>query len=244
MIGRVLREAWRALQAQGGRPAPGVDANPLLDYFARNEGRLIFKWQHYFDIYHRHFAAFRGRAPVVLEIGVFHGGSLQMWREYFGPGSRIVGIDLDPRCRAFAEDGIEVLIGDQADRGFLASVRDRLPRVDILIDDGGHFMHQQITSFEELYPHVQPEGVYLCEDLHTSYMPQYDGGLQRPGTFIERAKTLVDRLHAWHSAEPERFAVDDLTRSTYALHFYDSILVVEKRPLAPPQSCWSGQPSF
>ena len=64
MIGRVLREAWRALQAQCRSPAaaPAVDGNPLLDYFARNEGRLIFKWQHYFEIYHRHFAAFRGRA--------------------------------------------------------------------------------------------------------------------------------------------------------------------------------------
>ena len=105
-------------------------------------------------------------------------------------------------------------------------------------------MPQQIASFEELYPHLQPHGIYMCEDIHTSYAPHYDGGLRRAGTFIEYAKNLVDRLYAWYSHEPERFAVDALTRSTYALHFYDSILVVEKRPIEPPQQSLTGKPSF
>ena len=52
--------------------------NPLERYFRRNHGRLIHKWVHYFDIYDRHFSRFRGRPIVVLEFGVFHGGSLQM----------------------------------------------------------------------------------------------------------------------------------------------------------------------
>ena len=61
--------------------------NPLDALFFDNRGRLIYKWHHYLEIYHRHFAAFRGRSPVVLEIGVFHGGSLQMWHHYFGRGT-------------------------------------------------------------------------------------------------------------------------------------------------------------
>ena len=181
---------------------------------------------------------------MVLEIGVFHGGSLQMWKEYFGPGARIVGIDIDPRCRQFEEEQISVMIGDQADRGFLAEVRQRLPQIDIVIDDGGHTMQQQITSFEELYPHVQPRGIYLCEDIHTSFVPAYGGGYRREGTFLEYSKGLIDRLHAWYSHEPERFAVDKLTRSTYALHFYDSVLVVEKRPIDVPQQSLTGKPSY
>src|SRR5689334_4217286 len=148
MLGALLRGLW---------PRRGESGNPLEDYFLRNPGRAMYKWTHYFEIYHRHFAPYRGRSPVVVEIGVFHGGSLQMWREYFGPGARIVGVDIDPRCREFEEDGVSVLIGDQNDRGFLASLRERLPRIDILIDDGGHRMEQQIATFEELYPHIHPE---------------------------------------------------------------------------------------
>jgi cephalosporin hydroxylase len=239
MLGKLLADLWNSAAAAKRRAA-----NPLAAYFFANPGRMIHKWHHYFDIYHRHFQSFRGKSPVVLEIGVFQGGSLQMWRNYFGPGAKIVGIDIDPRCKQFEEPGIEVLIGNQADREFLAEVRRRVPRVDIVIDDGGHRMEQQIASFEELYPHVQPEGVYLCEDNHTSYFQRYGGGHRRPGTFIEYSKDLVDRLHAWYSEQPETFAVDALTRSTYALHFYDSVLVIEKRPIEAPSQSKTGRPSF
>ena len=118
MLRRVLSDALGMLRA---RPT----ANPLAEYFRNNPGRLIDKWHHYFEIYHRHFAAFRGRSPVVVEIGVYHGGSLEMWRHYFGRGARIVGIDLDPRCRQFEGDRSASMIGDQADRKFLAEVRAR-----------------------------------------------------------------------------------------------------------------------
>lgn len=240
MLRRVLSDALGLLRAGPAAPT----ANPLAEYFRNNPGRLIDKWHHYFEIYHRHFAAFRGRSPVVVEIGIYHGGSLEMWRDYFGRGARIVGIDLDPRCRQFEADAVSVMIGDQADRKFLAEVRTRFPHVDIVIDDGGHTMAQQITTFEELYPHIQPHGIYLCEDLHTSYYPPYGGGYRRDGTFIQYATRLVDQLHAWYSTEPDRFRVDEITRSTYGLHFYDSVLVVEKRPIAEPSASKTGKPSF
>jgi cephalosporin hydroxylase len=239
MLGKLLAGLWRSSTV-----AKRGAENPLAAYFFANPGRMIQKWHHYFDIYHRHFQSFRGKSPVVLEIGVFQGGSLQMWRDYFGPGAKIVGIDIDPRCKQFEEPGIEVLIGNQADRAFLADVRSRVPHVDIVIDDGGHRMEQQIASFEELYPHVQPEGVYLCEDTHSSYFQNYGGAHRKPGTFIEYSKGLVDRLHAWYSEQPEAFAVDALTRSTYALHFYDSVLVIEKRPIEAPTQSKTGRPSF
>ncbi|HYI86508.1 MAG TPA: class I SAM-dependent methyltransferase [Burkholderiales bacterium] len=241
MLGRVLSDAIKGLRRGKAQAAA---ANPLAEYYFNNPGRLIHKWHHYFDIYHRHFEAFRHRSPVVVEVGVFHGGSLEMWRKYFGPGARIIGIDVDPRCRQFEGDSINILIGDQADRNFLGQVRALVPHVDIVIDDGGHTMEQQITTFEELYPHVQPHGVYLCEDLHTSYMPPYGGGYRKDGTFIQYATRLVDQLHGWYSKEPERFRVDDFTRSAYALHFYDSVLVVEKKPIPEPVTSITGKPSF
>ena len=105
-------------------------------------------------------------------------------------------------------------------------------------------MQQQIVSFEELYPHLQPRGVYLCEDIHTSFVKAYGGGYRRPGTFHEYSKGLTDRLYAWYSEDPAAFAVDDFTRGTYALSFYDSVLVVEKRPMEHPVQSTTGLASF
>ena len=80
--------------------------------------------------------------------------------------------------------------------------------------------------------------------MHTSFLKEYQGGYRRPGTFLEYGKGLIDSLYGWYSQELEAFGVSDLTRSTYALHFYDSVLVVEKRPIEAPQQCVSGTPSF
>jgi len=217
--------------------------NPLAQYFLRNQGRLLYKWHHYFEIYHRHFQRFRGTSPVVLEVGVYHGGSLQMWREYFGKGTKIIGIDIDPRCKQFEDEATTILIGDQGDPAFLADVRKRFPRIDILIDDGGHFMVEQIITFGELYYHLQPRGVYLCEDVHTSYAPHWEGGLRRPGTFIEFSKALVDGLHAWYH-RPRDSDIDAFALGTYSINFYDSIVVIEKRPIDVPRVSQTGKPSY
>jgi len=126
--------------------------NPLEQYFRANQGRLIHKWVHYFDIYHRHFERFRGRPVVIVEFGVSQGGSLEMWRDYFGDAATIYGVDIDERCADLGGPGTHILIGDQEDRDFLRSVGERTGPIDILIEDGGHKMAQQIATFEELYP--------------------------------------------------------------------------------------------
>jgi hypothetical protein len=228
-------------------------ANPLRAYFEGNPGRLIDKWDHYFDIYHRHFERFRGREVTVLEFGVFHGGSLQMWKDYFGPRARIVGVDVDPGCASLTEERIEVRIGDQSDRDFLRGLCDELGGVHVVIDDGAHMMRYQVATFEEVFPRMTPDGVYLVEDLHCGYWPEYGGGYGRrtilgnrraPRSFLEYSKHLVDRLNAWHSRRPERLAVDDFTRSARSMHYYDSVLVIEKGEVRPPRARKSGTPSF
>ncbi len=206
--------------------------NDLERYFYKNKGRVIHKWVHYFDIYDRHFSKFREQCPVVMEIGVSHGGSLQMWRDYFGRGARIIGVDINPACREMKEEGFEIFIGSQEDRNFLQSVKKQVPRLDVLIDDGGHTMQQQIVTFEELFDHVKDKGVYLCEDLHTSYWPGYGGGLGKESSFIEYSKSLIDRINADHSKE-DGFQPDHFTRCIGSLHYYDSVFVIEKHKSSP-----------
>ena len=158
-----------------------------------------------------------------------------MWKSYFGPQARIVGVDINPRCANLGEPQIEIVIGDQEDRQFLKSLANRVGDIDVLIEDGGHTMAQQIATFEELWPNIVDGGVFLIEDLHTSYWPKYGGGLRREGTFIEYAKKLVDQQHAWHSRDKDEFYVDDYTRSIAGMHVYDSIIVFDKATVTRPR---------
>ncbi len=218
--------------------------NDLEKYFTENTGRLIHKWKHYFDIYDRHFSRFRGRDVHVVEFGVSQGGSLQMWKHYFGPNSKIFGIDKHPDCKKLEEEQIEIFIGDQEDRRFLKTLAEKIPRIDILIDDGGHTMKQQRNTFEELFSYIDENGVYLCEDLHTSYWPKYGGGYKKRGTFIEYSKNFIDYINAWHSTKTNRLSVTEFTRTVHSLHYYDSVLVVEKRPIEKPFDLETGTPEI
>jgi hypothetical protein len=213
----------------------------LEKYFQNNRSNLINKWSHYFEIYERYFSRYRNKEVVVLEIGIYQGGSLKMWKDYFGSKLKLYAIDINPLCKQFEDDNTKVFIGSQDDRNFLDSVKGQIPKVDILIDDGGHYMNQQIITFEELYEHIKSDGVYLCEDLHTSYWSSYNGGYKKPETFIEYTKNFIDFLNAWHSKTKE-LQVTEFTKSTYGVHFYDSIVVVEKREMKNPESKTTGIP--
>jgi hypothetical protein len=217
--------------------------NDLEKYFRANNKRQIHKNSNYFEAYDNHFSRFRGKEISILEIGVSQGGSLQMWRDYFGPQAKIYGIDIDARCKDFEEENIQILIGSQSDRKFLRDVKNQIPKLDILIDDGGHTMEQQIVSYEELFDHVKDDGVYLCEDLHTSYWLKYGGGHKRRGTFIEFSKNFIDYLNARNS-EQRSLRENDFTRNVNSVHFYEAIVVVEKRKRPAPVSEVTGTATF
>jgi len=219
--------------------------NDIEKYFTDNTGNLIHKWKHYFDIYDRHFRKYRNKDVHVLEMGVSHGGSLHMWKNYFGANAKIYGVDINPNCKDLEDDDqrIKIFIGSQEDRRFLRSLRNAMPKLDILIDDGGHTMKQQIATFEELYSHIDVNGIYLCEDLHTSYWNNFGGGYKRKGSFIEYSKNFIDYINAWHS-KTKKLVVTDFTRTTESLHYYDGILVVEKKPIKKPYDLMTGNPSI
>jgi hypothetical protein len=198
----------------------------LWSSFYHNNGRVIDKWKHYFPVYETHFRRYVNRPMTILEIGCGEGGSLQMWRDYFGPHAQIVGIDIMPQCAAFEEDQIAVRIGSQSNPSFLASLVAEFGAPDIVVDDGSHVMSDVMATFGFLFPRTAPDGVYLVEDLHTAYWEPYGGGLRRPGTFIELCKNLIDELNADYTGgtlPPTAF-----TRETLSMHFYDSMVVFER----------------
>jgi len=219
------------------------EISDLEKYFRNNNGRLLHKWIHYFDVYERHFNRFRNKETVILEIGVSQGGSLQMWKNYFGKKAKIYGIDIDPRCKKLEEENIKIFIGSQSDRKFLRKIKEQIPMVDILIDDGGHTMKQQIVSYEELFNHIKDNGVYLCEDLCTSYWLKWGGGYKRRNTFIEYSKNFIDYLNAYHSKQ-NNLKVSTFTKSVDSIHYYNSIIVIEKNKRVKPFHEQTGNVSF
>lgn len=134
---------------------------PLRDMFESHSGRQIDKWEHYFPIYEKHFARFRGKSPRVLELGIDHGGSLQLWKRYFGPGAEIIGVDINPDAM-YSESQITTILSDQKGPGLVDS-----GPFDIVIDDGSHVREDQEISFGNLWPRCT--GVYLIEDCHGVY---------------------------------------------------------------------------
>jgi cephalosporin hydroxylase len=215
--------------------------NDLEKYFYQNKGRFIDRWSHYFDIYDQYFSKYRGKEIVVVEIGVLEGGGLLMWKNYFGEKAKIYGIDINSECaNKIQYPNIEVIIGSQSDREFLRKLKTQIPKIDILIDDGGHHMDQQIITFEELFDYIKDDGIYLCEDLHTSYWEYFEGGFKAPNSFIEYSKNFIEQLHAYTATRPE-MPVTYFTEHVNAIHYYDSVLVIEKKLRNKPLSMRTGR---
>lgn len=206
------------------------------DFPERSGDRMLLKMEHYLEIYDELLSDWQGRDVSFLEIGVYKGGSLPMWQGFLGAGSRLVFLDIDPACRDLALPGTVVEIGDQADPVFLERIaRDHGP-FDLIVDDGGHKMHQQITSFRHLWPRLRDRGLYIVEDVHTSYWPGFGGGFRNPESFIEFTKDLIDRMHSWYTEDDAGFPLHPLAREIGAIRYYDSLVVIEKRIREPPVS--------
>lgn len=227
---------WRDIVAAcvDQQAVAGPEAGDIERAFFGHKGRIVDKWHHYLPAYDRYFAAFRAaRAPVrLLEIGVFLGGSIELWRSYFGPSARIFGVDVDPNCAQFDGESGSIRIGSQDDAAFLTRVVGEMGGLDIVIDDGSHRAAHQRASFDVLYPLLADGGLYVVEDLHTSYWDEFEGGYDSPGSFISRIKTLIDDMHHWYH---DRGQVEPAGRdSVAALHIHDSMVVIEKRPVSNP----------
>ena len=206
------------------RPIESAVTNPLTRYFdANTEGPGLWKWRHYFDVYHRHFQKYVGKEVHIVEIGVFSGGSLNMWREYFGPGCHVHGVDIEEACLSYEREGVDIHIGDQADRKFWKEFRQKVPHVDIVVDDGGHTVRQQRTTLEELLPHIRPGGVYVCEDIQGSYnrFNSYVNGMSHllnahnPDSTVVGAATISD-------------VKSHLQSNIYCISHYPYMVVIEK----------------
>lgn len=178
---------------------------------------FVFKHSTYFQAYDDLLSEYRGKEITFVEIGILGGGSLFMWRDFFGPRARIIGIDLNPSAKKWEADGFEIFIGSQSDPDFWRGFVEKVGPVDVVLDDGGHTYEQQIVTVEEMLANINDGGKLIVEDTHTSYMNRFG---PRKYSFIEYTKMLIDAVNRRFSS----FDDGETERRVWSIAIYESIV--------------------
>lgn len=201
--------------------------------FASHKGNLIHKWHHYLNLYDRYFSSFKKKKNLkFLEIGVSKGGSLQMWRKYFGDSATIFGIDIDSNCIKYNDLHGQVRIGSQTDKEFLESVVNEMGGIDIVLDDGSHQIKHIKASLDILFPYLSKDGIYFIEDLHTAYWSNFGGGYNSKNFFNNIVIDLIHDMHRWYHVHSLKMS--HISKDCCGIHIHDSILVLEKNKTFKP----------
>lgn len=196
----------------------------------------------YTKIYSKYFNELKNKPITFLEIGIAEGKSVKMWESYFEKAD-LHFADIEYKAHQYHSQRSKYHYLDQADVVALRKLGDEVGSFDVIIDDGGHTMVQQITSFQALFPYVKSGGYYIIEDLHTSYWPQWGGSgdLDKAGdgTAVGYLKDLVDTVNypgahsAWagiNNLPPHLKAeLDYLKANIESIHFYSSVAIILKR---------------
>ncbi len=216
-----------------------VDTFPTYKAGRNGEGKPFYKNNDFAPVYEEVLTRFQGKDVVLVEIGTGHGGCLQVWKDYLGPKAMIYGIDHKGEL-FFEEERIKHFLADQKDRTELSNVP--ISEIDIFIDDASHVNEYQINTFEIFFPRMRSGGLYIVEDVGTSYrVANYGGGYRKHGTFVEYCKDIVDVIYMneWRDlipAEPQTRAMvehiipmNPLFGSVETIAFYNGMVVIRKK---------------
>lgn len=206
-----------------------------LDKLGRIFGTDKVLGHHYTQHYMTHFAKFRLKKVRLLEIGVggyedplAGGNSLRMWKRYF-PFGMITSIDIHDKS-ALQERRIKIYRGSQIDGPFLEEVDQKEGPFDIIIDDGSHINEHVIETFKIMFPKLKDGGIYVVEDMQTSYWPDYGGDsddLRKEDTMMNFFKALTDCLNNKELIRPE-YEQSYYDRKIVSMHFYHNMLFIYK----------------
>ena len=181
---------------------------------------LSNKHLNYFDVYEDLLSNLVNKEIVFVEVGVLNGGSLFMWRDYFGPKARIIGIDLNPAAKRFEKDGFEIFVGDQEKPEFWNNFFKKIGRIDVLLDDGGHTNNQQIVTTQNCIENINNGGFLIVEDTHASYMKEF--GNPSDGSFVNYSKKNIDYINYRF---PNTGEVKELFyKNVFSISFFESII--------------------
>ena len=184
-------------------------------------------YMNYFDIYYNFFFPLKNRKINILEIGVLDGDSLRIWRDFF-TNANICGFDIEKKN--FKIPNVDIRFGDQTDIDFLKTIIDDYKKFDIIIDDGSHISKHIIKSFSFLFDYLNENGLYIVEDLQTSYFPRYGGSrinINKKNTSMNFLKKLADSVNYENFDRPfyKKTKFDGKIRS---INFFQNIVFIQK----------------
>jgi 23S rRNA U2552 (ribose-2'-O)-methylase RlmE/FtsJ len=185
---------------------------------SKNKSRKLEK---YFFAYDELFRKYKNQDVTLVEIGIHNGGSLDIWRSFFSANSRIIGIDLNPECKRFERNGIEVFIGNQSDPNFWNTFFKEVGMVDIIVDDGGHSNIDQIITLISTVDKINDGGILAVEDTHTSYISLYNSS--KKYSFIEFSKKIIDDINLKFDKNFKQFKFS-LSDCIYSVQTFESIV--------------------
>ena len=201
-----------------------LNSNLRLFQIYKNLKHVSLKYDTYFQTYEEIFSKYVGKEITFVEVGVLHGGSLFMWREYFGEKARIIGIDLHPAAKELEKYGFEIYIGSQSDINFWKNFFSKIGKIDILLDDGGHGNVQQIVTLSEAIHNTNDDGTIVIEDTHTSYLKKF--GNPSKYSFINYSKYLTDVINSRFS-DIKVIKNNNFKNKIYSITFYESIVAIK-----------------
>jgi len=210
-----------------------INSNLRIFQIYKNLKRVSLKCDTYFQTYEEMFNGYVGKKITFVEIGVLQGGSLFMWREYFGKNARIIGIDLHPNAKELEKHGFEIYIGSQSNKEFWKDFYSKVGKIDILLDDGGHVNDQQIITLGESINNINDNGIIVTEDVHTSYFKKF--GNPSKHSFINYSKYLVDVVNSRYPEIKDK-KNDEFSKKIYSVSFYESIVAIKinsKKSIVP-----------
>ena len=153
---------------------------------------LSQKLENYFGVYETLFKNLQGSNCTFMEIGILHGGSLFMWREFLGPKARIIGVDLNPNAAKWKDYGFEIYIGSQTDPNFWKYLETNVGSFDAILDDGGHTNEQQMSSVIFGAGLLKNGGVLVIEDTHSNFWSSF--GNPSKSSFANFSHKISDNL--------------------------------------------------
>jgi hypothetical protein len=183
-----------------------------------NSPYYSIKHTNYFDVYDKLLKKFIGKKIVFVEIGILDGGSLFMWRDFFGKSARIIGVDLNPEAIKWREHGFEIFIGDQSKSKFWIDFYGEVGDIDVILDDGGHRNDQQIITTMAALQHVRDGGLIIIEDTQTSFM-KFESF--RKYSFVSFLKSKIKSLFA--RSDELRLKKDMFSDSVHSIEFFTGI---------------------
>ena len=182
------------------------------------------KWEKYFSVYEKIFNKYKNKDITFVEIGILNGGSLNLWKNYFGKNSKIIGIDINPECKKFEniKENIQVYIGNQSDVNFWKNFFQEQGKIDVLLDDGGHTNLDQIVTIIETVENIKDGGLIVIEDTHTSYIDDYNSS--NKFSFINFSKKIIDNVNSNINLNLGLKFKYDLKDFIYSIEFFESMV--------------------